>query len=190
MRRVPAGVLGVAALLAIGAATRFPYPAAPPDHGVLRLSWRTRGERVEECRRLTPAEIAQLPIHMRREEVCEGRVLPYLLVVEMDGRLLLRERVLPAGARHDRPLYVFHEIPIPTGEHRLAVRFVREDTRRERGGGSGRGRDDDHSERRSATPSYLELETGFRARPGEVTLVTYDADQRELVARSPGVIAP
>jgi hypothetical protein len=67
---------------------------------------------------------------MRREEVCEGRVLAYRLRVVLDGDTVADETVEPRGARADRPLYVFHEIRAQPGIRVLDVVFVREDSLR------------------------------------------------------------
>jgi hypothetical protein len=64
---------------------------------------------------------------MRREEICEGRTLPYRLVVVLDGATAADASVEPSGARADRPLYVFHEIAVDPGVRLLELEFVRED---------------------------------------------------------------
>ena len=87
-----------AVVLALGALSRIPYTPAGAGHGVLRLSWRVRGERVTECRRLTPEELEALPLHMRRPEVCEGRIAPYRLRVTIDGSVVEDTLIRAAGA--------------------------------------------------------------------------------------------
>lgn len=176
VRRAAGVLLALAVTLGIAALSRVPYTSANGE-AVLRLSWRARSERVQSCRKLTEEEMAALPIHMRRTEECEGRVLPYHLRVEVDGRPLVSDTIHPAGAREDRPLYVYQEIPLPPGPHHLSARFIREDA------GS------DHEcceEERSATPTRLELSESLGLRPGHVALVTYDPDLRSLVVRTPG----
>jgi hypothetical protein len=164
--RLAAGV-GVAllSLLALVALSRVPYQALPGDDALIRLSWRTVGTYVEECRRPTAAELERLPVHMRREEICEGRMLPFRLRVTLDGRVVLEETVMPAGARGDRPLFVLREIAVPPGEHRLRVEWSAE------GGGEG---------------GHLDLEATLRLASREISLVTYDVDRRSLVLRGHG----
>ncbi|HSJ05698.1 MAG TPA: hypothetical protein VK936_03280 [Longimicrobiales bacterium] len=165
-RRLLGLVVACAALGAVGAGTRVPWTPSSGEDAVLRLSWRLRGVRVEECRRLTPAELERQPAHMRREEVCEGRIEPYRLTVEIDGQRVEDVLVAASGARADRPLYVYREFRLRPGEHSAAVRFAVE---------SGSVGDDDR----------VALTWSGRAvfRPGRVLLVTYDADARALVAR-------
>jgi hypothetical protein len=157
--------VAVVSLVVLVALSRVPFEALPGDHALIRLSWRTVGSYVEECRRLTPEELERLPVHMRREEICEGRMLSFRLRVTLDERVVLEEVILPAGARGDRPLFVLREIAVPPGEHRLRVEWSAE------GGG-----DDGH----------LDLEAILRLASREISLVTYDVDRRSLVLRGHG----
>lgn len=157
----------VAAAVSIGVLTRAPYAAEPPDVALLRLSWRLRGELVEECRRRTPEELERLPAHMRRVEVCDRRVAPYRLRFSVDGERLADQVVRAAGAREDRPLYVFRERPLAPGPRRLRVSFVREGAT-------------------APAPSALVLDTLLALKAGQVALVTFDADVGELVVRTTG----
>ena len=168
-RLLVAAGLAVVGVWAMGALTRVEYRATPPDRAELRLAWRARVARVEECRRLSEAEQAELPAHMRREEVCEGRVASYELRVEVDGSVRHRSVVEGAGARGDRPLYVFEATPLEPGRHRVRVTFERVD--------GGRAALPGESE----VPDRLVLEEAVRVSAGDVVLVRYDPDARALV---------
>ena len=125
--RAALGALLVAFLCAgLVAGTGLPYQAEVGDHALVRLSWRAVGERVEACRRPSEEELAALPPHMRRAEICEGRMTPFRLAVAIDGEELLDERILPSGTRQDRPVYVLREFPVAQGPHRLRVAFAEE----------------------------------------------------------------
>lgn len=128
------------------------------------------GGRVEECRRLTPEELEQLAPHMRREQVYEGRVLPYRLAVAIDGESRVAELVRGAAARADRPLYVFRELSVSPGTHSLAISFTREGELPARAA-------------EPVTPERLELSAGLELRSKEVVLVTYDPEDRRLVLK-------
>ncbi len=171
-RRTTAIALALGSTLAIGALSRAPYTADRAAHGVVRLAWRARGERVEECRRLTPEELERLPAHMRQEESCEGRVLPYRLQLSIDGARVVDELVQAAGARHDRPLYVYRELTLQPGAHAIAVVFARE-------GAIPPG----EREASEGTPPRLALDTTVALLSRRVLLVTYDDDARRLVLR-------
>lgn len=170
-RHLLGALLAVAVTAGIAALSRVPFEAED-DGAVLRLSWRTRSERVQSCRRLSPEELAELPEHMRRTEVCEGRVLPYTLTVAVDGRTLVDDTVRGGGARGDRPIFVLRELPLAPGEHDVRVSFVRQ----------GEAGSSAHAQ---ATPARMEIRRRERLRAGEVLLVTYDPDLRALVTRTP-----
>jgi hypothetical protein len=119
----------LAALLALGLTaglvwcTALPYQSESREDAVIRLSWRTVGERVEECRTPTEEELAALPPHMRQGEICEGGMLPFRLRVAVDGASVFDDHVRTAGARGDRPATVFREFRVAPGAHRVQVRF-------------------------------------------------------------------
>lgn len=166
--------LAVAALLMIGGLSQWTYTAGPSDRAELRLAWRALVPRVQECRRLTPEEQADLPVHMRREEICEGRVASYRLEVTVDGRTLRRSTIQGAGARGDRPLYVFESIPLRPGLHSVEITFERL---------RAVGTDSVATTVRpagSTVPDRLALAETLELGPREVALVTYAPERRSL----------
>lgn len=171
--------LGATAALALAALSQVPWvPERSPD-AILRMSWRSRGERIEHCRALTAEEQENLPEHMRQRETCEGRNAVYRLAVEIDGARAVSEIAQGSGARQRRPIFVFREERLPPGPHRIRVRFTREDE------GPRRAADGSPDEEEPLTrlPPELELETTVVLAPRQVILVTYDPDQRRLVER-------
>jgi hypothetical protein len=176
LRRVAGLVVALATVLVIAVLSRLPWSAPDSGRAVLRLSWRATGERVEECRSATAEELQRLPAHMRQERICEGRVAPFHLVVRVDGRTRLADTVRAGGARADRPIYVFRELTLDPGAHEVIVEFS---MARPAGATSP-----DTSGR--SFPPALALRTHVVSAPGEIVLVTYDADVRALVTRLPG----
>jgi hypothetical protein len=179
--RVPlAGLVAAAVALAVtAAASQIPWGSA--TDAVVRLSWRARGERVEACRRPSAEELAALPPHMRQTEICEGRVTPFLLRLSIDGGPAVVDTLHAAGAREDRPIYVFRELKLAPGEHEIALTFEKA------GGGAAPVAAPEprvRPERTPAFPSLLELRTRVRLVAGEIGLVTYDENSRTLVLRS------
>jgi hypothetical protein len=174
-------ILGAVAALgitaALGALSQVPYEPSGAGRAVVRFAWRARSVRVEECRAVTPQEQENLPAHMRRAEVCEGTVLPYRVQARVDGELRLNQLVEPAGARGDRPLFVFEELQVTPGPHRLEVTFERE-------GDAASG-----DTEAGATPAQLALTQEIELAVNEVALITYDATRRELVLRGHGAPA-
>jgi hypothetical protein len=199
-RRIAGIGVALAVTLVIAGLSRVPYTAAAEETSLIRLSWRTPGAYVEECRRLSAEEIERLPVHMRREEVCEGRILPYRLRVIVNGRQVYDETVRPAGAREDRPLYVFRELSVAPGEYQVDVLWEREDVAARVAGvlaaestGPPAGRADDPPAvrapaRATTTPERLTLAAQLRLEPGDISLLTYDLDRQRLVARGRGVV--
>jgi hypothetical protein len=171
------GVVALAAAGALAFLSEVPHTAQSADQALLRFSWRARGELVRECRRRTPDELANVPVHMRQEEVCARRILPYRLRVTLDGAVAIDELVRAGGAQADRPLFVFRELPLVPGQHRVAITFERERTGEER-----HDEDAEDQRERSAreTPLRLALEQAITVGPGAIVLVTYDDDRQRL----------
>ncbi len=176
-RRVGAWGLAVAVTLGIAALSRVPYSAASTEAALIRLSWRARGERVEECRRLSEEERRGLPPHMRQTEVCEGRIAPYRLTLQLDGQVILDDTVRGSGARHDRPLYVYREVRVAPGTHRLDLAFQR------------LGDAPAEPSQAGTVPPRMELTATVKLAAGEIVLVTYDAEAERLRLRGGSPVA-
>ena len=205
--------IALAATAGIAWGSNFPMtPHAVPD-AVLRLAWTARPERVENCRLQTDEELAKLSAHMRQSTVCEGTTASYRLEVRRAGTLIVEQTVRGGGLHHDRPLYVFRDIPIPAGEAAISIRFFRletattPDARAPAASPAGKPAPADAAgqtssmdparrrregeerllQRSEAVPAALSLENTFHFVPREVILVTYDVERRELLAveRSP-----
>jgi hypothetical protein len=185
--------LAVAALVTLGiaAASRAPWTATDPDEALLRLSWRAQSETREECRPLTEEEKAELPIHMQVPEVCESQAIPYLLRVSIDGSVFLADTVHGAGAREDRPVYVFREIGLVPGRHALAIEFVpighgledlEEDDRDEADDEEeSEEQDDDDQDEDDEGMLWLRYSEEVPMGKREVVLIAYDSARRALV---------
>lgn len=165
--------LGLTAL--VGFFARAPLEGLNAERSALRFTWRLRAEEVVECRRPTEADLADLPVHMRNPDACVGEIPPFTLEVVVNGELRIARVVHPAGARGDRPLYVFDELWLEPGRYELVVSFRREDAqdpaRRE-------VRDADQQSRE------LYLATSVELAAGQVLLVSRDT-AGELEVRAP-----
>lgn len=177
LRPLPGAFIGIVGVLLLAALSRIPWDPGEA-HAVIRLSWRTPGKLIEQCRELTQEELDALPIHMRRSEVCEGRLVPYRLHVMLDGEEVIEEMVRAAGAREDRPLYVLRDLPVEPGHHAIIVRWepagfpVEED-------GEAHRTPEAEEERGNA----LFLTAEVRLEPRDISLITYDPNDRRLVVR-------
>ncbi len=161
------GAAALATVLTAGlvVASQAPWRANPEDVACIRLSWRSVSEPVSECRVPSPEELEALPVHMRMQEICERRHAPFRLVVQVDGAAVRDVTLVPAGASGDRPLYVFEELRVAPGPHRLVIRF-----------------DEERSpERPAAAPlRSLALDASLQLTSREVALVTLDASGERL----------
>ena len=171
-KNVFAATVVVAGTALLAVLSQWPYAPAGETDAVVRLAWRTRSVRRDKCRTLSAEELAKVPAHMQRSEVCESTVVPYRLQVIIDGREVLDEIVRSAGVRKDRPLFVYHELPVTPEAHDLVVRFTRQTAVDAAGAGSD-----------EATPARLELERRINLSPLQVALVTYDVEQRRLILK-------
>ena len=79
----------------IGVFSAWPaYQPLPPDRAVLKVSFIHHGQRVAECRALSPAELAKLAPNMRTAMKCERERSPVTIEVDLDG-----SHRVPAGRR-------------------------------------------------------------------------------------------
>ena len=125
LRRVTALALlvGFGWLLAKGSAADVSWHGA--DAAAVRLSWVARPERIEQCRDLSPEEIAARPAHMRLARECSGASATYRLALSVDG-VAHDDRVLQGGGlRNDRAIFVLDEFAVAPGARRIEVRFAR-----------------------------------------------------------------
>ncbi len=192
---VATGASAVVALLLL-AATAPALPWRRADHGVLRLSWRARPERVEICREPSAEELERIAEHMRQRLLCEGSSASYQLRVVVDDVVIDTAVVRGGGLRHDRLIHVLRDYALAGGTHRVTItlerrervakapddddhdddgtsadRAVREATERRRG-------------RQAALPSRLVLDTVLAIEPGRVALMTFSSSDRSLVLRT------
>lgn len=192
-----AAAIGGALALREGSVHPWAIPRKSGDAQV-RLSWSARPERVEQCRRLSDAELAELPPHMRLRLQCEGVFARYLLTVRVDSSGIASDTIRGGGLRHDRPIRLFREIGVPSGQRRVKVEVARLDSTSAAGDttedhdtpgdtllGFRAGREADERQRRAreAMPARLVLDTLISLAPGHVLLVAYDETARRLTGR-------
>lgn len=152
--------------VSLGWLARTPWQPPGSEDALLRLSWRLRPPVSETCRARTQAELDALPVHMRTLQVCVNETGAYRLIVQLDTSVSDTTRVRRGGAKGDRPLYVFCEVPIPPGRHHVRIRFEPEKSM---------------SADRSFPP--LSLDTVLHMQAGVVALVTLDPDGRTITVR-------
>lgn len=180
-------VLALACTIVLVLASHVPIASAVGADAVLRLAFRARPERIETCVAPNQAALEALPPHMRQSRICEGRSASYRLEVRRNGTMVMGRDVHGGGLRHDRPLYVFHELAIPPGEAEISVRFTREpaiDAQPDAGApvaGGGAATGLEQADLRQAIPAEVVLERRIVFGPRDVVLVSYDPDRRAFV---------
>jgi hypothetical protein len=157
-------------------------------HGVVRLTWSARPERVEVCREQSPEALAKLPQHMRQPVVCEGRSAEYRLTVLSGDRVVVNRIVRGGGLRHDRRLYVLEEVALDPGEVLISVRFDRIDPEGAQVPASRAENELAANDRRTGpaaetVPRQLAFEQRLVIQPRTVIVVTYSPERRALVAK-------
>ena len=110
------GVLGLLASWPV-------YRQFPADAAQIKLGFVHGAQRVVECRRLTPEEIAKLPPKDRRPNDCERRRLPVEVELLLDGAPLYRAQLEPTGIAGDGPARAYEKFVVPTGGHMLTARL-------------------------------------------------------------------
>lgn len=116
-------VLAVIGTGVMAGLSQLPYRAETTDRAVLRLSWRYEPGDEAGCRLPTSEELAELPPHMRNPNACVRTPTPYLLQLRVDGQTVLERTLRAAGAREDRPVFVYEEVTLEAGERTLDVLF-------------------------------------------------------------------
>ena len=123
-------------LAAVGAAVGY-LSSAPAYHEVpdgmaqIKLAFRHGGQRVEDCRRLTPEEIAKLPTNKRRPNTCSRERVPVSVVIEVDGKPLYEDVLQPTGLSRDGPSETYRKFLVPAGPHHISARL--RDSKRDEG---------------------------------------------------------
>ncbi len=196
-RRIAGVLVAAGALVLLRAGSLTPLRTAPDGTAMLRLSWSARPERIEQCRRLSDAELAALPQHMRLRWECEGRFARYLLSVSVDGRVLAADTVRGGGLRNDRPMHLFREFAMSPGERHVTVTLQRidaavlPDSTADATTAAGTGAADretrEAQERRvrraEALPALVRLDSTLKVPAQRVVLVTYSSTGHRFVIK-------
>ena len=117
--------------LALGALSAWPaYRQLEAGAAVLKLSFSHAAALRQPCAKLTPAEMARLPINMRVRTGCPRARWPVSVDLILDGRLLYHGTHRAAGLNQDGPSTVYRRFVIPAGRHTLHI-GLRESGRRD-----------------------------------------------------------
>jgi hypothetical protein len=99
------------------------FSVLQPGEALVRLSFIHAAERKEPCRTRSAEELAKLPPNMRAAQDCPRERAPVLVELEVDGEVVLRREVQPAGLKRDGNATAYHRLPLPAGKHRIVARL-------------------------------------------------------------------
>lgn len=94
------------------------------DQALIKLSFAHAGQRVEDCRRLTREELANLPPNMRTPMKCARERWPVAVNLWLDEDLVYEKSVTPSGLSEDGPSVIYQTFAVPAGRHILRVRLL------------------------------------------------------------------
>jgi hypothetical protein len=168
-----AGFVGLFLTVASGLAvfSAFPWAASPPGAALLKLAFRHVATRADAAAVLSREELEKLPRHMRPPGgagVGAGPRRDTVLRVMLDGRPLLERGYRPSGLRHDGPTFVYEELPLSPGRHRLEATLAESSRPPDPGG--------------VASAVERRLTADVEVRPEQVLLLELSAE-RELILR-------
>lgn len=117
-------VFFVVVALATGYLASYPiYRQFPEGRAQIKLSFAHGSVRKEDCRRLTPEEIARLPPNERRPNTCSRERLPVHVQLSLDGDIIYDEILQPTGLSGDGPVRTYRKFAVPAGRHDIVARL-------------------------------------------------------------------
>jgi ferredoxin/coenzyme F420-reducing hydrogenase delta subunit len=116
-----AAVLAAVIAAGLGLVSDLVYAAPRIEGSELVVSFKHPGQVAENCRDFTPEELAQRPVHMRQERVCDRSRADVRLRVSVDGRRAVDATLPPKGIWGDGNSVAIERIPIELGEHEVRV---------------------------------------------------------------------
>ncbi len=99
------------------------YRHLAADQALVRLSFSHAAQRIGECRKRTPEELAKLPPNMRAPLECPRERAPVAIELEIDGKLVYQAVVPPSGFTRDGAATAYQRLPIAAGRHRFTARL-------------------------------------------------------------------
>lgn len=123
MMRLIAQVAAYAAFAAVlGVFSVWPaYRLLDEQQAIVSLTFSHAAQRLQECRRLSPEELAALPPNMRRPEACPRERHDIKVEMRVDDALLFARTLSPSGLWKDGKATVYSRAAIDSGEHEIFV---------------------------------------------------------------------
>jgi hypothetical protein len=99
------------------------YEHFPQDMALIKASFSHAGQPKEECHVRTAEELANLPPNMRVAVQCGRERSPVMFDLELDGKVVYRAELPPAGLSRDGVSTVYQRFQVPVGRHHLRARL-------------------------------------------------------------------
>jgi ferredoxin/coenzyme F420-reducing hydrogenase delta subunit len=116
-----AGVIWAVLCVVMGVGSDTSYAAPGIDGSELVVTFKHPGQIGEDCRILTEEEKAALPVHMRKDKICDRRRADVRMRVAIDGTPVLEQAYAPKGIWGDGNSVAVERIPIAPGIHEVSV---------------------------------------------------------------------
>ena len=99
------------------------YEHFPQDMALIKASFSHAGQPKEECHVRSADELAKLPPNMRVAIQCGRERSPVMFDLELDGKVVYRAELPPAGLSRDGVSTVYQRFQVPVGRHHLRARL-------------------------------------------------------------------
>lgn len=139
-----------------------PFRQLEPDQAVITLAFAHAGERREDCRTLSPEEMAKLPPNMRRPTDCPRERSPIVVDLLLNGELAIKEVAHAPGLYSDQGVSLYRSVKVPAGEHLLRVSM--------------------NDNVRVEGPTFTHEQT-VSIEPGRMLVVDFDSDKRKFLIK-------
>jgi len=114
-------ILAVVMAAFMGLVSDFGYAAPRLESSELVVSFSHPGAASDQCRTRSEEELAALPVHMRKAEVCDRGRSPVRFAVLVDGQKVVEKSVTPSGIWEDGNSVVVERIPVEPGAREVSI---------------------------------------------------------------------
>jgi hypothetical protein len=97
------------------------YRLISAGEAIVSLTFSHAGQRIAECRKLTPQELQALPPNMRKLTDCPRERHPVEVSFSIDGALTYQQSIDPSGIWNDGESTVYQRLVVQSGEHDLYI---------------------------------------------------------------------
>lgn len=93
------------------------------DKALVVVAFKHAGLPIEECRKMTQAELDLLPPNMRKANDCSRQRSPIHLQLFMDGDILFDKIEIPPGLYADGSVNIYYSRKVAVGKHDFEIKM-------------------------------------------------------------------